>query len=42
VEYTVRLALDPALAVGGLTVEPCADAAGNPALGSWLLVFRQP
>jgi hypothetical protein len=41
VDYTVRLAADPATAIGGLKVEPCTDAGGKQLLGSWLLVFRQ-
>lgn len=42
VDYTVRLAPNPAEAVNGLRVEACADAAGKQFLGSWRLMFRQP
>lgn len=42
VDYTVRLAANPAVAITGLRVESCSDAAGKQFLGSWLLVFRQP
>ncbi len=40
VDYTVRLAANPAEAITGLRVESCTDAAGKQFLGSWLLVFR--
>ena len=42
VDYTVRLAANPAEAINGLRVETCTDTGGKQFLGSWLLVFRQP
>jgi hypothetical protein len=42
VDYTVRLAANPAEALTGLRVENCTDTSGKQFLGSWLLVFRQP
>jgi hypothetical protein len=41
VDYTVRLAADPAQTVSSLRVETCTDVGGKQLLGSWLLVFRQ-